>query len=483
MLDWTEKYRPKSINQLVGNRKTIQRLVHWARQWQSETPPQKKAVILSGPPGIGKTSCAYALASDFHWTPIELNTSDARNEQCIKSVATAGATHQTFDDQGQFIRTDAGGRKLIILDEADNLYERISGSSKTSTDLSDKGGKRTIIQTIRITHQPIILIVNDYYNLIKGSGSALKSLALHLRWYPPFPNEIQTMLHTICKNEQITAHPTVLHHISQQCNGDLRSAVRDLQSICVNKKQITLQDMGSLGNRDRGTVIFDALKAIFTKENASKIKEQIRNLDEDPRSLLFWITENIPTAYKNPYDRACAFDSVSKADCYLGRTFRRQYYRFWAYASDYMTIGVSSAKSQPVHPSKYRFPTWLKSKKKKKRAHNEEDIIIRKLSTYHHCSLKKTKYTIFPYYRILFQQNKDFARSVMKNLDLSDEEGMAFVDFSTQKAKQYLNELKEKENQNKKPLNENQDSSNKQKEKNNESEANNQQEQKLLFDF
>jgi len=168
MNDWTEKYRPKTLDEVVGNERALNALRQWANSWKTGKP-KKRAVILAGKPGIGKTSSALALANEYGWTPIELNTSDARNAVKIKKVATSGAVNETFTDDGRFISSQTGGRKLIILDEADNLYEKTTGSNQGSEDLSDRGGKKAIIDTIKITNQPIILIVNDYYKLIRGA--------------------------------------------------------------------------------------------------------------------------------------------------------------------------------------------------------------------------------------------------------------------------------------------------------------------------
>ena len=85
MEDWTEKYRPKSLDEIVGNEKAVIELRKWASTW-SNGSQRNKAIILSGKPGTGKTSSAIALAKDFGWTPIELNTSDARNAQKIKQL-------------------------------------------------------------------------------------------------------------------------------------------------------------------------------------------------------------------------------------------------------------------------------------------------------------------------------------------------------------------------------------------------------------
>ena len=86
MIDWTEKYRPKLLNDIIGNTKAISELKLWAESWTKEIP-KNKAIILVGKPGIGKTSAAIALAHNYQWSFIELNTSDTRNAIKIKNIA------------------------------------------------------------------------------------------------------------------------------------------------------------------------------------------------------------------------------------------------------------------------------------------------------------------------------------------------------------------------------------------------------------
>ncbi|HHH79843.1 MAG TPA: AAA family ATPase, partial [Thermoplasmatales archaeon] len=73
MDDWTEKYRPRTLEEVVGNREAKTLLRSWASKWNLGTPPKKRAVILAGKPGVGKTSSALALANEYNWTVIELN--------------------------------------------------------------------------------------------------------------------------------------------------------------------------------------------------------------------------------------------------------------------------------------------------------------------------------------------------------------------------------------------------------------------------
>src|SRR5437879_9917940 len=128
MTGWAEKYRPKTLEDVVGNPTAVAELRKWAAAWQRGRP-DKKAVVLQGPPGIGKTSAALALANEMGWITVEMNASDSRNADAIRNVATRGAVLQTFTETGEFVRTDHGGHKLIILDEADNVFGR-----------EDKGG-------------------------------------------------------------------------------------------------------------------------------------------------------------------------------------------------------------------------------------------------------------------------------------------------------------------------------------------------------
>jgi len=72
-VEWTEKYRPKKLREVVGNDKAIEELSAWAEDvFKAKS---KKGAILHGPAGCGKTSAAYALAAEKGWEVIELNLS------------------------------------------------------------------------------------------------------------------------------------------------------------------------------------------------------------------------------------------------------------------------------------------------------------------------------------------------------------------------------------------------------------------------
>jgi len=421
MGDWTEKYRPKSLDEVIGNERAMIELRKWANSWISGKP-KEKAVILSGKPGTGKTSSALALANDFNWTAIELNTSDARNAEKIKKVATTGSVNETFSDNGTFKSSRDGGRKLIILDEADNLYERAEESNKNGNDLSDRGGKKAIVDTIKTTNQPIILIVNDYYSLIKGGGESLKEMCKLIKFYDPYPNIIFNFLKRICLKEGINVDQKVLQTIADRCKGDIRSAINDLQSLCLNRTQVDIKSINVLGYRDREKEIFDALREVFKTRNIKAIRESISHLDADPKIILLWINENLPLEYRDLNDLVNGYEAISKADIFLGRTAKTQNYSLWSYSSDIMNGGVATSKTHEYPNDKYNFPTWLRERKDIKINLETREIITKKLSKICHNSGKKSKEFFLPYFTYIFRNNIYFAVKMKYKLDLSEAE-------------------------------------------------------------
>jgi len=414
IIDWAEKYRPKKLADVIGNPTAVNDLRRWAESWERGTPKQK-AVVLIGDPGVGKTSSALALAREFDWGLIEMNASDLRNAEAIKRIATEGAKNETFTDSGDYISTKHGGRKLIILDEADNIFGK-----------EDYGGVAAITHTIRDTAQPIILIVNDYYALTRKSPS-LKKMCLSIKFSKIHKSSVIKLLKSICQNEDITISNEALITLAEHSNGDLRSAINDLESLCLGKKKITEKDVATLGHRDISINIFKAITEIFKATSYIKAKESIYELNEDPEHLLLWLDENLPLEYKRPDDLAAAYDPLSRASIYMGRVRRRQHYKLWGYATDLMTAGVALSKSGPYHGyTRYQFPSWLTLMSRTKGIRTVQKSINEKISSKCHTSSYVTQTSIFPYFKYLFEHEKDFSISAIRVLELDTEE-IAFI--------------------------------------------------------
>ncbi|HID26156.1 MAG TPA: replication factor C large subunit, partial [Thermoplasmata archaeon] len=376
-------------------------------------------------PGTGKTSTVLALANEYNWIVIELNASDVRSAEKIKKVATYGALNETFTDHGSFVPVKKGGRKLILLDEADNLYERRSTENGvTGDEMLDKGGKKAIVETIKETKQPIILVVNDLYELTKGGGEALKDLCLTIRFSEKMipPQEIETLLRRITTAEGIHVDAEVLTTLAERCKGDVRSAVRDLQSLCIGKTRVERTVLSTLGYRDRKQTVFEVLHEVFKTKNIARINRLMSQSGEDPKSLIYWIDENLPRAYLDTMDLAKAYRILATADMFLRRAEKHHTYILWKYAVDLMGGGVATVKKRIYSTSeRYQFPSWLKEMKTTKSLRETKNSIAAKIGNLCHCSSKKAN-DMINVFQSLCQNNETYSFTLKDKLQLTEDE-------------------------------------------------------------
>ena len=312
-MDWAEKYRPRKLSDLVGNGPAAKAMYDWARSWS----PGKKPLLLYGKPGTGKTSSAHALASDMGWEIIELNASDQRTKDAIKRVAgVAGVTASL----------SGAGRKLIVFDEADNLHGT-----------ADRGGAREMLEVIRISRQPIILIANDLY----GIPSEIRSRCEPVLFRAIQARSIVPRLKFICANESVACSDPALTRIAEEGGGDLRASINMLYGASTGKDRLAEGDVVSTGKDDRVS-IFDLILSLFKGREDAALLAGAQAADEPPDTVLQWIEANL-IHIPDPVSLALAYHWVSRADEYLGLTLRRQYYSLWRYANAVMLLGSSLA--------------------------------------------------------------------------------------------------------------------------------------------
>lgn len=414
---WTTKHKPRSLNEVVGNEEPIQKLVNWVRSWEKHVP-KKRAAFIYGPPGIGKTVAAEALANDLNMELVERNASDYRTEGAVQKFAGLAAQSGTL----------FGKKRLILFDELDGLTGR-----------EDRGGVGAIIQIVKTALVPLILIANNAYDPRLG---ALRFYCETIEFKKPAAGAVTTHLKRICDREGIKADESALKFIAQRSGGDVRSAVNDLQALAQGKQTLTYDDVSWLAYRDRKEAIFNVLRLIFYGKSAEQVKHAVDMADVDPDMLFEWIYENLPYHLNDPLDLANAMDALAKADLYRGRIAKTQNWVLTRYVIDFMTAGVAMARerTQPRGFVPLRFPERIKMLSKTRAERQTQAAIGSKIKKRCHISTNRAKKEILPYIRIIFEDNALNAAKMAKWLDL-DEAMIGYLAASKKQTKAIMKNL------------------------------------------
>ncbi|MEW6528534.1 MAG: replication factor C large subunit [Candidatus Micrarchaeota archaeon] len=317
---FAQKHIPKKIDDVAGNDEAKSHIKQWILNWLRGV--RQKPLLIYGPTGIGKTTIAYALKAEFDLELIEINASDLRNAaQIEKILVNAGCSFSL-----------SGKNKLLLIDDVDALQRE------------DVGGVRAISTVLKNAMVPVLLTAENIWDK-KIAGIVNEARAIAFRRVSK--SSVLKVLKKIAYAEKIEIDDTKLEFIAENCGGDLRSAINDLQA-------------GMSGMRNREKDVFERMKIVFKSTLYKEAREAAWG-DIEHEFLKLWIDENIPYEYEKKDDIAYAYNILSRADIFDGRIINRQYWGFLRYSNDLMTAGVSLAKRERyIKFVRYQFPNYLR---------------------------------------------------------------------------------------------------------------------------
>lgn len=314
-LMWTEKYRAKKFTDLVGDERTHRSVLRWLKGWDhivfpgtskpkaknvnrgfdDEEQKHRKVLLLTGPPGLGKTTLAHVCARQAGYEVQEINASDERSSHVVKGrirdmVGTENVRGiNTKSDNGKIRK--AGKPVCVIVDEVDGVVGGSGGSGeggfiKALIDLIslDERNSRSIGQKsldgpkkkkkgdrFRML-RPLILVCNDVYHpSLRPLRQSSHAEIIHIR--KPALNMVVTRIHDIFHKEGVLADSDGVRRMCEATWG------------VTNKKE---------GGNGTGTGEGDIRSVMVVGEwVAGRLKATISKDSEPPRLTRRWVETNI----------------------------------------------------------------------------------------------------------------------------------------------------------------------------------------------
>ena len=231
---WTVKYAPTATSMICGNKGQVEKLQAWLRAWPANVKSKFKkpgkegwgvfrAMILHGPPGIGKTTAAHLAAKLEGYDIRESNASDTRSKKLVetglKGVLDTTSLLGYFAGDGKEVDRERK-RLVLIMDEVDGMSA------------GDRGGVGALAAVCRKTNIPIILICNDR-KLPKMKP--FDHVAFDLPFRRPTVDQIRQRIMTICFREKLKVPPNVINALIEGSHADIRQVINMLSTAKLDQ--------------------------------------------------------------------------------------------------------------------------------------------------------------------------------------------------------------------------------------------------------
>ncbi|THH06057.1 hypothetical protein EW145_g4345 [Phellinidium pouzarii] len=269
---WTTRYAPQGLKEICGNKGQVEKLQGWLHDWSSSIKsgfkkPGKngmniyRAVLITGPPGIGKTTSAHLCAKLEGFTPIELNASDARSKKLVENSTNVANT--SLDGwMGGGKATNAAG--IEITDKSCLIMDEVDGMSA-----GDRGGVGALNALIKKTRIPIICIAND------RNAQKLKPVVhstFNLSFRKPEAASIRSRIMTIAFKEKMKIPANVVDQLVIGAQSDIRQVLNMLSTWKLSSDSMDFDEGRDLAKLNEKYTVMTPFNENYLKTEPAKLR-------------------------------------------------------------------------------------------------------------------------------------------------------------------------------------------------------------------
>ncbi|XP_040191058.1 replication factor C subunit 1 isoform X2 [Rana temporaria] len=270
---WVDKYRPTSLKAIIGQQgeqSCTNKLIRWLKDWHKNHSGDKKpvakynkfgakddgssskAALLSGPPGVGKTTTSVLVCEELGYSYVELNASDTRSKKSMNEVVAESLNNTSIKGFYSGTSKSVTSKHVLIMDEVDGM----AGNE-------DRGGVQELISLIKQSKIPIICMCND------RNHPKIRSLANYcfdLRFQRPRVEQIKGAMMSVAFKEGLKIPPPAMNEIILGANQDIRQVLHNLSMWSARDKAMTYDEAKNNAKNAKKDIKmgpFDVVRKVF----------------------------------------------------------------------------------------------------------------------------------------------------------------------------------------------------------------------------
>lgn len=397
---WAEIYRPKSLEQMIGNEETRITILKWLVKWLPGTKP----LFLIGPPGIGKTTIVRILSSLFNYDLIELNASSTRSGPQLEKLVNPLLSNTSL----------YGKKILFFFDEVDGIYGR-----------EDSGGIDFLVKIVKTSNSPIIFAANSSNLKLKN----LSKLCKVVKFQRVSPNLLMVFLNYILFQQNYSLPLEDKKWIVEKSNGDIRTMLNIAQSKTTGYDKFITQNFK--------IDISEGLNAFFSSSTIDRARIALSSLDgkySDPRYGMSpeerrkdIVNSLFTSTISSDLDMTTlskVLDNLSQIDIMVARIYENRNWNLLKYMDDILIrLLYPSILNKMISYNQYGF-SWVLMGQIFSRGISVRNLLSH-LSTFFHVSSSTFGMLFFPYLLEILSQFKIDIPDLISNLRLDEK----FVDI------------------------------------------------------